>query len=89
MLYGTPTVSMPSENLKSRIVLGAYKQMKINDPPIVTCIDDYVQKAVEIANLDEKKMLETKRYYSENAKLFLFENDEAIKDLERIFLKLL
>tara|TARA_B110000503_G_C7123638_1_gene403625 strand:+ start:92 stop:1765 length:1674 start_codon:yes stop_codon:yes gene_type:complete len=89
MLYGTPTVSMPSENLKSRIVLGAYKQMKINDPPIVTCIDDYVQKAVEIANLDEKKMLETKRYYSENAKLFLFENDEAVKDLERIFLKLL
>ena len=39
-------------------------------------------KAVEIANLDEKKMLETKRYYSENAKLFLFENDEAVKDLE-------
>ncbi len=34
-------------------------------------------------------MLETKRYYSENAKLFLFENNEAVKDLERIFLKLL
>ena len=89
MLYGTPTVTMPTENLKSRIVLGAYKQMKVNNPPIVFNIDDYVQKAVEIANLDGKKMLETKRYYSENAKLFLFENDEAVKDLERIFLKLL
>ena len=39
MFYGTPTVSMPTENLKSRIVLGAYKQMQIENPPIVNSID--------------------------------------------------
>lgn len=88
MLYGTPTVTMPTENLKSRIVLGAYKQMKINDPPIVSSVDDYVQKAVEIANLSEKKMLDIKKYYSKNARDFLFENNEAVKDLEKIFLNL-
>ena len=88
MLYGTPTVTMPTANLKSRIVLGAYKQMKINNPPIVSSVDDYVQKAVEIANLSEKKMLDIKKYYSKNARDFLFENNEAVKDLEKIFLNL-
>ena len=63
MVYGTPTVTMPSENLKSRIVLGAYKQMKIENPPVVKNIEEYVEKAVELANLEEKKMLEMKKYY--------------------------
>jgi len=88
MLYGTPTVTMPTENLKSRIVLGAYKQMKINNPPIVSSIEDYAQKAVEIANLDKKKMLDMKTYYSESAQTFLFENNKTVKDLEKIFLSL-
>ena len=88
MLYGTPTVSLPLDNLKSRIVFGSYKQMKISDPPIVKNVDEYVDKAVEIANLDEKKMLEVKSYYSQNAQKYLFENYEAVKDIEKIFLNL-
>ena len=36
MYYGTPTVTLPTQNLKSRIVLGAYKQMQIENPPIST-----------------------------------------------------
>ena len=27
MLYGTPTVTFPTDHIKSRLVLGAYKQM--------------------------------------------------------------
>ena len=86
MLYGTPTVTLPLDNLKSRIVYGAYKQMKIKNPPIVNSIDEYVEKAVELANLNEKKMLEIKNYYSKNAQKYLFENHEAVKDLEKIFI---
>jgi len=88
MLYGTPMVTMPTENLKSRIVLGAYKQMKIDNAPIVYNIDDYAHRAIEIANLSKKKMLDIKTYYSENATNFLFENNEAVKDLEKIFFNL-
>ena len=88
MLYGTPTVTLPLENLKSRIVYGAYKQMKISNPPIVNSIDEYVEKAIELANLDEKKILEIKNHFSENAQKYLFENYEAIKDLEKIFISI-
>jgi protein O-GlcNAc transferase len=86
MLYGTPTVTFPLDNLKSRIVYGAYKQMKIENPPIVNSIDEYIERAVELANLNEKKMLETKNYYSENAQKYLFENYETVKNLEKIFM---
>jgi protein O-GlcNAc transferase len=88
MLYGTPTVTLPLDNLKSRIVYAAYKQMKISNPPIVNNIDEYVEKAVKLANLGEKEMLEIKNYYSDSANKYLFENQAAIKDLEKIFLNI-
>ena len=40
------TPNMPTENLKSRIVLGAYKQMQIENPPIVN--SNYVEMLVEL-----------------------------------------
>ena len=88
MVYGTPTITMPGDTLKSRIVLGAYKQMKIEDPPIVENIDDYVEKAVELANLDEKKMIKMKKYYSNNAKKYLYENKNFIREFEKTLLEI-
>ena len=82
MIYGTPTVSRPTKYLKSRIVLGAYKQMKIINPPIVNNADDYVEKAVEIANSNN---LELKMHYKEQANKYLYENLKAIGELENIF----
>ena len=84
MFYGTPTVTMPTENLKSRIVLGAYKQMQIEKPPIVTSIDEYVDCAVELANLENNKMLELKKYFQQRANDYLFENKEFIKNINSI-----
>ena len=84
MFYGTPTVTMPTENLKSRIVLGAYKQMQIEKPPIVTSIDEYVDCAVELANLENNKMLELKKYFQKRANDYLFENKEFIKNINSI-----
>ena len=88
MYYGTPTVTMPTDNMKSRIVLGAYSQMKIQDPPIVNSIDDYVSSAIKIANLESNTLVETKKYYRKCAEKNLFENEGFIIDLENIFLKL-
>ena len=42
MFYGTPTVSKPTQYTKSRLVLGAYRQMQIEEAPIVESVDEYV-----------------------------------------------
>ena len=88
MYYGTPTVTMPTDNIKSRIVLGAYTQMEIKNAPVVKSIDDYVGSAIEIANLKKDNLVETKKYYRECANKKLFENERFILELEDIFLKL-
>ena len=88
MFYGTPTITMPTKNLKSRIVAGAYKQMKIENPPIASDIYEFVDRAVEIANLNEKNMLDIKKYYSKSADLYLYENINAIRDLEEFFINI-
>tara|TARA_Y100000591_G_scaffold291418_1_gene277932 strand:- start:320 stop:871 length:552 start_codon:yes stop_codon:yes gene_type:complete len=82
MFYGTATVTMPTNFLRSKIVEGAYKQLEIIDPPIVKTIDDYVYSAIEFANLSPKKMLEKKKYYEECADKNLFENKKALKSFQ-------
>ena len=70
MFYGTQTVTCPSDYIKSRIVSAAYIQMEVKNPPIVKNRDDYISKAIEIAN--DKNILEKKKYYQRaaNEKLF-------------------
>ena len=84
MFYGTPTVTMPTDNLKSRIVLGAYKQMQIDNPPIVNSINEYVDCAIELANYNENKILEKKKYFQKQADKHLFENKNFLKDINEI-----
>ena len=84
MYYGTPTVTVPTKNLKSRIVYGAYKQMQIENPPICNGTHDYVEKAIELANLDNKKMLDLKYYYKKKAEEFLYENENFIEEMNII-----
>ena len=52
MVYGTPTVTMPTKFIKSRIVSAAYMQMEIEKPPIVKNKNEYVELAIDIANND-------------------------------------
>jgi len=84
MVYGTQTVSMPTEYLKSRIVLGAYKQMQIESPPITKNVDNYLNTAIELANMPKKTILERKKYYADSADKYLFENYDSIKSIEKI-----
>ena len=83
MFYGTPTVSKPTKYTKSRLVLGSYKQMQIEEPPIVDSVDEYVNKSIEIAN--HKNLYDLKNYYNEKAKKKLYENKDIIPNLEKIF----
>ncbi len=83
MFYGTPTVSKPTKYTKSRLVLGAYQQMQIEEAPIVNSVDEYVNKSIEIAN--HKNLYDLKNYYNEKAKRKLYENKDIIPNLEKIF----
>ena len=76
-------IQKPTIYTKSRLVLGAYKQMQIEDAPIVNSEDEYVKKAVEIAN--HKNLYDLKSYYAEKAKANLYENRNIIPNLEKIF----
>ena len=84
MFYGTPTVTLTTNYLKSRIVNGAYKQMKIENPPVVSSEDDYVNLCIEIANMDKNKTLDIKNYFKTQAEKFLFENIHFVDDFENI-----
>ena len=83
MFYGTPTVTKPTEYTKSRLVLGAYNQMNIDEAPIVNTVDDFVAKAVEIAN--DKNLYDLKNSYKDKAKAMLYENKKVVSNLEDIF----
>ena len=86
MYYGTPTVTKPTSYLKSRIVSGAYKQMEINNAPVFNNIDEYVEQCIDFANND---ILDLKMHYKDQAYKNLFENENAIKDIEKIFKNLM
>jgi protein O-GlcNAc transferase len=89
MFYGTPTITMPTNYTKSRLVLGAYNQMEISDMkfnPIVKTIDDYVNSAVEIAN--NRNLIDIKHQFKSKAEMKLYENEKSISDLEYVLNKI-
>ena len=75
MFYGTQTVTCPTKYIKSRIVSAAYIQMEIENPPIVKDKDDYVNKAIEIAN--DENILDGKKYYQHAANEKLFNTEDV------------
>ena len=86
MVYGTPTVTLPTKFIKSRIVSAAYIQMEIESPPIVKNKNEYVELATEIAN--KKNLLDTKKYYQIKAKEKLFNTFKAGEEFNKILLNL-
>ena len=49
-------------------------------------VDDYVEQCIDFANND---ILDLKMHYKEQAYKNLFENENAIKDIEKIFKNLM
>ena len=88
MIYGTPAISLPGSHLKNRVTLGAYKQMEVEDAPIVSSNEEYIDKAIEIANLSPKKLLDMKMRFKEAALSKLFQNKNYINELEEFLTKL-
>ena len=86
MLFGTPTITLPTDHIKSRLVLGAYKQMEIIDPPIAKNIKNYVDLAVNYANRDDIGKI--KNIYKKAAEKKLFNTKKAGEEFNKILLNL-
>ena len=86
MLFGTPTITFPTDYIKSRLVLGAYKQMEIKDPPIATSIQNYIDLAVRYANRDDIRSL--KSTYKTAAEKKLFNTKKAGEEFNKIIINL-
>ena len=86
MFYGTQTVTCPTKYIKSRIVSAAYIQMEVKKPPIVKNKDDYVNKAIEIAN--DENILDEKKYYQQAANEKLFNTKDVGEKFNSILKKL-
>ena len=86
-LYPAPLVTCPGTFLRSRIALGLYKQLNIQDAPICKSIEDYVFKAVELANNKKSNFL-IREQISEKGKFF-FKNKNVLTEYENFFLNLM
>ena len=86
MLYGTPTITFPTDHIKSRLVLGAYKQMEIEHPPVAINIKNYVDLAVIYANREDISAL--KKTYKTAAKKKLFYTTKAGEEFNKILTNL-
>ena len=86
--YGTPMVTFPSSFLRSRLVMGLYKQLKINNPPVVHSNEDYINLSIELAN-NRKKNQEIRNQIIENSNKFFFNNYSVINEFENFFTSLM
>jgi predicted O-linked N-acetylglucosamine transferase (SPINDLY family) len=86
-LYPAPLVTCPGTFLRSRLALGLYKQLNIQDAPICKSTEDYVFKAVELAN-NKKKNIIIRDQISEKRKFF-FKNKNVLTEYENFFLNLM
>ena len=86
MVYGTPTITLPTDHIKSRLVLGAYKQMGVSDAPIANSVDEYIKLAIEYANSD--KLFEIKERYRKAAESKLFNTHQAGVEFNQLILNL-
>ena len=86
MLFGTPTITFPTDHIKSRLVFGAYKQMEIKDAPIANSIKNYVDLAISYANRNDISAL--KNTYKTAAEKKLFDTKKAGEEFNKIITNL-
>ena len=81
MLYGTPTVSLIGKFMRSRVVYGAYQQMKIDNAPVTKNYDEYISLAVDLAS-DKKKNLALREKLKLASQKYLYRDKESVVQFE-------
>ena len=82
MVIGTPTVTMPSKFMRSRVATGMYKQMKISTPPIVKSSEEYVHLAIKLA-YDSETNRNLREETKVSANKYLYKNIKTLKAFEQ------
>ena len=83
MMFGTPSITMSGDYLRTNITSAIYKQMKITNPPIAKNIKEYIELAIKYGkNTKENKLLREKSKKSANK--YLFKSNKALKEFEKL-----
>ncbi len=67
---GTPIISLEGEYLRSRVVACGYREMGIDDMPIASTIEDYVELATQLVTDPERRNRMRESILSHNHRIF-------------------
>ena len=84
MAMGSPLVTMPGNHMRSRIVAGGYKQMKLKNPPVASNIQEYIDLTIELAKNAEIRV-QLKEEIRTAAQKYLFNDQEAANEIVEFF----
>jgi protein O-GlcNAc transferase len=85
-LVGTPIITLEGSNLRSRTVCSGYREMGLNDAPVVSTISEYVSLASDL--LSKPKQLEKLRNEILNKNHLLFNRMDFVRNCEKFFLSI-
>ncbi len=80
---GTPVVTLPADYMRGRVTMGQYLQMGFTDL-IASSEEDYIEKALRVANDDEYRMHVRHTIYHA-ARTHLYEDPTAPKEMADFF----
>ena len=80
IVYGTPIVTWPGPFMRGRIVAGAYRQIGLDDAPVVLRLEDYAPLALALgSNAGRRRIL---REAIGRLGRSLFEDHQSVSDFE-------
>ena len=86
MIFGTPSITMSQNHLRTNLTAAVYKQMQIPNPPIVKNTKEYIELAIKLAK-DKKKNSSLRKKSKEAASKYLFKNFKALKEFDNFLEK--
>ena len=86
MIFGTPSITMPGNYLRTNISTAIYKQMKISSPPIASNYEEYINLAVDLAK-DKTKNTSLREEIKIAANKYLYNNSNVLKEFENFLEK--
>lgn len=79
---GLPVVSLPGSKINNRFTLGFYKKMGISEY-VVSCVADYIDLAVRLANEPEESHLARRKELVEKSQV-LFDEVESVNEWKQL-----
>ena len=78
---GTPVVTLEGGFLRSRFVAGAYRLMGVEDPPVASTLEEYVDRAVALM-VDPSRRAQLSREIADKARLRLYDRLDYVRGFE-------